>query len=222
MELKIKILDKKKLTHDVFQFRTQKPKGLEFTPGQATELAINTPELKDEGRPFTFTSLPEDDHLEFTIKIYPSRNGMTAKLPELGIGSEFVMRDVFGAIEYKEPGIFIAGGAGITPFISIFRMLERDGKIDKQKLLFANKTHKDIILRDELDELLGGRFINVLSKEDHPDYHYGFIDKDFIKENAYDRSAKYYVCGPPEMMDAVLESLKKLEIQEENIITEDF
>ena len=69
----VKILDLLSLTHDVKQFKVEKPEGYSFIPGQATEVAINKEGWKQEKRPFTFTSLPEDDHLEFVIKSYRDR-----------------------------------------------------------------------------------------------------------------------------------------------------
>ena len=108
----------------MLQIIIEKSAGFNFTPGQATEIAINKEKWQNEGRPFTFTSLPDDDHLEFTIKTYPERKGVTNELLTLKAGDELILRDIFGAIEYKGEGIFIAGGAGVTPFISIFRNLK--------------------------------------------------------------------------------------------------
>jgi len=65
----VKILSVEPVTHDVRRFKVEKPSGYKFIPGQATEVAVNKTEWKKERRPFTFTSLNEWDHLEFTIKI---------------------------------------------------------------------------------------------------------------------------------------------------------
>jgi ferredoxin-NADP reductase len=65
--------------------------------------------------------LPADDYLEFTIKMYDNPPASpTAKI--CTGGDEFEISDAWGAIEYKGEGVFIAGGAGVTPFISIFRI----------------------------------------------------------------------------------------------------
>src|ERR1700759_822767 len=113
MEIVVKLLETHQVTHNVKCFRFEKPEGYTFHPGQATELSVNQPEWRDEKRPFTFTSLEEDPYLEFTIKRYPDRRGVTDLLHRLHPGDEVILRDVWGAIEYKGPGIFIAGGAGI-------------------------------------------------------------------------------------------------------------
>src|SRR6185369_6085705 len=151
----VKILSLKPITHDVRQYKVEKPQGYHFIPGQATEVAINHPDWKNERRPFTFTSLNSWDHLEFTIKSYFDHKGVTNQLHELKEGDELILHDVWGAIQYKGEGTFIAGGAGVTPFIAIFRQLHQEGKIGHNQLLFSNKTSKDIILKEEFSAMLG-------------------------------------------------------------------
>ena len=76
----VKILSIENATHDVAHIITEKPKNLVFLPGQAVDVSINTPSWEDELRPFTFTSLPTDNHLEFFIKVYPEHKGVTAQI----------------------------------------------------------------------------------------------------------------------------------------------
>lgn len=96
----VKILNTGKVTHDVKRFQIEKPQGYTFIPGQATEVSINLPTLKNERRPFTFTSLNSAGYLEFTIKIYPEHKGITNELGKLNPGSELIIRDVWGDISY--------------------------------------------------------------------------------------------------------------------------
>jgi len=206
----IKILDIEPVTHDVKRFRVEKPKGYKFIPGQATEVSINTTALKDEQRPFTFTGLNTESYLEFTFKIYPSHKGITNELGKLKTGAELIIRDVWGAINYKGKGVFIAGGAGVTPFISIFRDLKTKNEVSGNILVFANKSKSDIILEKEFKKMLGDAFINILSDEDVKGYSHGMINEDFLKANINDFGKNFYVCGPPPMMDAVLKQLANL------------
>src|SRR6187551_1454787 len=118
MDHVVKILSVGKVTHDVRAFRITKPVGFTFQPGQATEVSVNKPGWQDEKRPFTFTSLNEWPYLEFTIKIYKDHAGVTNELGKLVAGDELILRDVWGTIQYNGEGYFIAGGAGITPFIA--------------------------------------------------------------------------------------------------------
>lgn len=216
----VKILSIDQVTHDVKRFRTEKPEGYSFIPGQATEVSVNTPDLKNEKRPFTFTCLNSESYLEFTIKIYPSHDGITNELGKLNRGAELIIRDVWGAISYKGKGVFIAGGAGITPFISIFRDLRTKNEIPGNILIFANKTKADIILESELNEMLGNAFINILSEEKDDNYSHGMISEDFLKNHLGDLNRKFYVCGPPPMMDAVLKMLANLGVGENSITLE--
>ena len=221
MQKTVKILDTQKVTHDVISFRIEKPENYSFEPGQATEVAINKSGWKEEKRPFTFTSLPEDDELEFTIKIYPDHQGVTNELQSVAKDDELLLHEVFGAITYKGHGIFIAGGAGITPFIAILRSLKKRGKLSGHTLLFANKTHSDIILEDEFRELLGDRFINVLSDEEKKGYAHGLITRDFIEEHSENEDHYFYVCGPPPMMEMVLQHLSEMGVDDKFIVKED-
>ena len=159
----VKIKSIENLTHDVLKIVTEKPVDLNFTPGQAAEISINKNAWREEKRPFTFTCLPEDNYLEFSIKTYPSHKGVTNELLQLKENDELILHDVFGAIAYKGEGVFIAGGAGVTPFISIFRFLRSKNMVADNKLLFANKKKIDIILKQEFENLLGKNFINILS-----------------------------------------------------------
>lgn len=218
----IKILSIEHATHDVLSIETEKPKNFKFVPGQATEIFLTKDGWENEGRPFTFTCLPEDDHLEFTIKTYPDRKGVTNELLHLKNGDELVINDIFGAIEYKGEGTFIAGGAGVTPFISILRDLKSKGKLGNNKLIFANKTKADIILKDELQHMLGDNFINILSRVDLKEYAFGKLTEDFINKNASSLNDYFYLCGPPSMMKAIEKQLEDLKVPKDKLVVEAF
>ena len=216
----VKILSVEPVTHNVKHFRLQKPGGYRFTPGQATELSINKPQWKNERRPFTFTSLNEWSYLEFTIKIYPDRKGVTDQLGQLKTGDELILHDVWGAIQYKGEGTFIAGGTGVTPFIAIFRQLQKDNKLGKNKLIFSNKTRKDIILKDEFTAMLGDNFINTLTQDDVPGYDHHRIDEKYLKEKIHDLDQQFYICGPDEMVQKVQDILKQIGAKQDLITVE--
>jgi len=118
------------VTHDVKRFIVKKPETFNFTPGQGVELVVEEDKWREEeGRPFTPTCLVEDEVLEFNIKRYPDHKGVTDKLHTLKPGDSLLMSAPFGTISYKGPGVFIAGGAGVTPFLAIFRQLAVEGSI---------------------------------------------------------------------------------------------
>lgn len=218
----VEITSLKFLIHNVLELITTKPKDYHFEPGQATDLALDKERWKDEKRPFTFTNLPSENHLQFNIKVYPSHDGVTEQLGKLKAGDEISIGEAYGAITYKGEGTFLAGGAGITPFIAILKSLDKENKLDNNSLLFANKTEKDIFLKDMFESLLGQRYLNILSEEKTNDHLYGHIDKAFIKNNIGDLSQNFYVCGPPKMIESITENLKEMGVDSERIITEDF
>ena len=209
-------------THDVLHIVVEKPDGMDFEPGQATEIFVNKSGWENEGRPFTFTSLPKDQDLEFMIKTYPSHKGVTNELLSLKAGDQLILNEVFGAIAYKGEGTFIAGGAGVTPFISIFRDLKAQGKLGDNKLIFANKTKGDIILEKEFQQMLGDNFINILSEESVDGMEHGQITEKFLKNRGLSYNKPFYICGPPPMVEAVEEQLSNLNVKKNHIVKEDW
>ncbi|KAA9040526.1 flavodoxin reductase [Ginsengibacter hankyongi] len=218
----VKILETEYVTHNVKRFNLSKPDSYKFKPGQATDIVINLPDWKEERRPFTFTSLNEWDHLEFTIKIYNDHNGVTNQLGKLHAGDELILHDVFGAINYKGEGTFIAGGAGVTPFIAIFRQLQKDEKLRNNKLIFSNRTTKDIILKDEFEKMLGKNFINTITNEKTEKYDNRKMDERYLSEKIKDLSQYFYICGPDAMIESIKEILLHLGADKNKIVIEEF
>lgn len=220
MQNKVKILLVEKETHNVKKFIIEKPKGFNFIPGQATDLVINDKKWIKEKRPFTFTSLNEDDVLEFTIKGYYERNGVTNKLHQLKAGDELIIEDPFGAIQYNGKGVFIAGGAGITPFIAIIKELTEKGKIKGNTLIFSNKKHEDIILERFFKDCLGENCIFTLTDEKKEGYENRRIDENFLKEKIKNFKQKFYICGPPKFVEDIKNILIKLGAKADTVVFE--
>ena len=218
----VKILKTEAVTHNVRRFTLEKPAGYKYIPGQATEISINKPEWKEERRPFTFTSLNEWEHLEFTIKIYNDNSGVTSQLGKLKAGDELLLHDVWGTINYHGEGTFIAGGAGVTPFIAILRQLHKDQKLGNNRLLFSNRTEKDIILKDEFERMLGKNFINTLTEEKNLRYDNSRIDETYLKGKINDLSQYFYVCGPDPMVEGIHRLGLGLGADKEKVVIEQF
>jgi glycine betaine catabolism B len=216
----VKILEISSVTHDVKYFRMEKPRGYQFTPGHATDLSINKPGFEKELRPFTFTALPSQPYLELTIKRYPSHHGITDRLHDLIAGDELIIRDSWGAIDYRGPGYFIAGGAGITPFIAILRNLSSEDKLAGNKLFFSNKTTADIIYRDELVRMMGMDAVFIISREPSEEFPERHIDASFINREVTDFQKQFYVCGPDPMVLEIADILKKAGASPEALVFE--
>ena len=216
----VKILKVEPVTHDVRRFTVEKPEGFRFEPGQATLVSINDPEWQKEKRPFTFTSLNEWPELEFTIKIYADHDGVTRRLGELEAGDELLIRSPWGTIQYKGPGWFIAGGAGVTPFIAILRQLQKDRQLAGNTLLFSNKTNRDIILRDEFEAMDGLACVFTVTDEPDPALESRRIDRRFLEEKIKDFGARFYVCGPEQLVEDIKGHLAALGATSDSVVFE--
>lgn len=216
----VKVLDAHFITHDVKRFMIEKPKDYSFIPGQATDVSINLPEWKDKLRPFTFTSLTEWEYLEFIIKIYKDHQGVTQMLERINEGGELILHAVFGAIQYKGPGVFLAAGAGITPFISIFRNLHSKKMLWGNQLIYSNKTSYDVILESELRKMLKDNFINVYTRERVIGFMGRRIDRNFLMDHINDFGQNFYVCGPDSFVKDISAILLELGATSESLVIE--
>jgi ferredoxin-NADP reductase len=215
----VKVLATEMLNHNVKHFITERPPGFSYTPGQAVFIEI--PEMKGEKRPFTFTGLLSAPRLEFTIKLYHDHNGVTDHLTDYDSGDTLTFGDPWGAIKYRGPGIFIAGGAGITPFLAILRNLYSSGKISSNTLWFSNKTDKDVFLEAELREMLGDGLRLLITRDPATQHEGARIDKEYVKAHAKTLDQCFYVCGPDKMVKELSAVLRDLGVAAENVITED-
>ncbi len=221
MEHELKLLMREFVTHDVMRFIFSRPDGFSFTPGQGVELAIDSPEWRDEGRPFTPTSLVDDEVIEFIIKSYPQHEGVTRELHRLQPGARLLMSEPFGTIQHRGAGTFIAGGAGITPFIAILRELARRQELDGHGLIFANKTPSDIICEKELRHYLGERCHFICTDDAFAGYEQRRIDKAYLDETIGDIEQQFYVCGPPAFMDSVTAALEEIGADSQALVFEE-
>lgn len=220
MNYSTRLLMSEFVTHDVKRFILEKPDGFSFKPGQGVELAIDDANWKDEGRPFTPTSRTDDGVIEFTIKQYPDHKGMTQALHELKPGAKLLMSDTFGTIEYKGPGVFIAGGAGVTPFIAILRDLQQKNAIDRQTLIFSNKTPADIINEKEFTHNLGDRCLLTCTQSSASGYDNSRIDKAYLQKHINNFDQHFYICGPDPFMEAITGALEELGAETDTLVFE--
>jgi ferredoxin-NADP reductase len=214
----LKVLETDYITHDVKRFVLEKPPGFSFKPGQAVNISINLPEWKNQLRPFTFTNLPDDDYLEFMIKIYRDRNGVTKKLESINAGDELILHDVFGVLQYKEDGVFISAGSGITPFLSIFRYLYKQKRARANLLIYSNKSSEDVIMEKSLHTMLRDNFIMVFTRQNVIGFVEKRIDRDFLIDNISNFKQHFYICGPEDFVMSIREILLSLGATTEHII----
>ncbi len=216
----VKVLKTGFITPNVKRFVVEKPKGYKFVSGQATDISVNESKFRKESRPFTIVSVNEADHLEFLVKFYPEHSGLMERLLKIKAEDELIVHEAFGTIRYKGPGLFIAGGTGITPFIAIFRQLELDDQLAGNTLLFGNRTAEDIIWKDELKEMMGVDCVNVLEISNDPERTTGFIGSKLLKQYKTGEKGYYYICGPDKFTIIIVKHLLNLGVKQSQIVFE--
>ncbi|MDG4648155.1 FAD-binding oxidoreductase [Roseibacterium sp. SDUM158017] len=206
------------VTHDTRRFRFDRPEGFEFEAGQATHLAMDRAGWREQDRPFTMVSDPGAEELDFIIKIYPDHDGVTARMDDLTPGDQVLADDPEGAITDHGPGTFLAAGAGITPFIPILDQRAKRGEIAGCRLIFSNRSARDIILREHWEEMEG---LDTVFPTDQPGDGMpdGPIDREFL-DGRLVPEGHVYLCGPGGFVDAMRDAARAIGVPDERIVTE--
>lgn len=233
LKYKYVVKEVKQITHDVVQIvaSPQKNAFINPRPGQFLEFQINK---FGETHPFTISFYNEENH---DISISPKSSGkFSAALTNLKPGDVVYLDGPYGVFTkqaYKDENqniVLIAGGIGITPFLRFFEHFKNNAfKYDEVVLVYGNKTPDDIAYKEMIDELLKfGNFkvVNILSVDTKGDQSFekGYITFEIIKKYL-DRphsNYKFFVCGPPIMMDKVIPDLKTNGIESKKIYSEKF
>lgn len=213
-------------TKDTFTLVLTPEKKFKFKAGQFCFLRINKNKIYAR-HPLTISSSPKNHDLHFTIK---KAGRFTETASELKKGEEIIVDGPFGNfVERKDTKdlVFIAGGVGITPFMSLIR-----SQLDKKKarnitLIYGSRTDDDIIFKEELDNISEDWFkkIYVLSQEKSSKIvcEKGYITKSTIEKHLDNISnVLFYICGPEAMKECVKEALIDLGVKKRDIIIEDF
>ena len=136
--------------------------------------------------------------------------GLIEDLGRVKAGDAVLISDPFDTVALKGPGVFIAGGTGVTPFIAVLRQLQVEGKLAGNALFHFNKTKVDAFLVDEFTAMLGRDFHGVLSQEDAPGFLHGAVNADFLRTHIHDFRQPFYTCGPEGFVLAVKNALVEL------------
>lgn len=217
---RVEIIKTEYVTPDVKRFVLSRPKGFKFKAGQGCMVSIDREGLRQEQRAFTFTNLPTARTLELIVKIYPGHNGVTQQMSLLRKGDALLLHEVFGTITYQGPGFFFAGGAGITPFLAIFRQLAKADKLKGNTLIYSNRTVQDVILDDELERLLGRNYLRIFTRQGVIGFRERRIDRDMLITLVQDFDQHFYLCGPPELVDDLHQMLIELGAKPESLVFE--
>jgi predicted ferric reductase len=205
----------------------------DYLPGQFHFVTLyRAAETHHEQHPFTISSSPAGrDGISSSIK---ASGDYTATIGTTTIGDRAALLGPFGRFSYalhpsERSLVFIAGGIGITPFMSMLRHMRDTGDMRDVLLLYGNRKEKDIAFRKELDEIAAKgvprlRVVHVLNQADDAwTGERGHITDKLIRKECESLEGRvFYLCGPPVMMMALVKSLKKAGVKRANIRYERF
>lgn len=183
-------------------------------PGQFAFFSMKLPGKKRQEHPFSISSSPDDKYWTITTK---TMGDFTSEIHRLKPGDSVQVQGPLGRMQIKEasrPLVMIAGGIGITPFLSYVR---KKGLKDAT-LFWSLRKEEDLFFKDELYHMEGLKFIPLLSNQGNR------LTADTLMENLqgpppdYD----YYICGPHRLMKGARRYLRSLGVKRKHIISEDF
>lgn len=223
---KFKLIEKVQENHNVIKFRFELPtpsSSLGLPIGQHVSLLGVDAEGKEFSRAYTPTTLDSDKGIfDLVIKIYPD-GAMSQYVAKFNVGDEASFKGPKGKFRYKVNEVrafgMIAGGTGITPMFQVARaILENPNDWTQIKLIFANVTEDDILLKKELDEMQRKhpQQFSVYYVLNKPPENWsggvGHVSKDMIVEHLPPPAddIKILRCGPPPMNKAMAAHLEEL------------
>ena len=205
---------------DTLTLRFERPEGYEFAPGQYFVLGIETAD-GEQSKPFSHASAPHADYLEMTTRVSGSSFKSALAEAEPGKMRARVRGPVgrFGlqADDLGTP-VFLAGGVGITPTMSILRNAQHTGCELGASLLYGNATERCIPYRDEIDAL-DSRLVRTSLIVERPEPGWkglsGLITPQTVRGCVADITRHcYYVTGPPVMVEAMSSVLDQLGVEQ--------
>ena len=194
----VKILALENIAPTIKRFVVEKPLGFSFIPGHSVMIAL--PNAPHEKNSYSFTSTNVDSYLEFIIKRYPALGSFTQKLHALKPGDSLLLAEMFGSTRYQGQGMFIAGGQGITPFLSMLRTLKQEHALAGNTLIHSVQTHADLVCEAELREMLGNSFFITLTREAREGYLHGRLTHEMLSSFKIPATKNFTILGPDEFV----------------------
>ena len=176
-------------------------------------------------RPYSIVSTPKDA-LENKLVLGIENCGFMSSYlcNESKIGDHFMMLEPAGEFHFetlrdKKDIVCIAGGSGITPFMSLANAKVQGIEDYNMTLFYGARDLKHLAYKEELDELSkkGIKVIYVLSEEKQDNMEYGFINKELIKKYVDPHSSTFFLCGPQAMYNFVIPEIKTFNLEVKDI-----
>lgn len=223
------------LTHDIRRLVLKLPDPLVFNAGQYMDIQI--PGGDGEHRSFSMANTPgRPDRLEFMIKLYEGGHfsGLLAESANgngIKVGDALTCKGPYGVFTLRDSSprrlVFIAGGAGMAPIISLLRSMEEKGTQRPATFYYGARTAQDLFVLDELERLASVlpdmTFVPALSDSAEGwDGEQGLITDVVDRMEADLTEVDAYLCGPPPMVDAAIALLERRGCPESRIYFDKF
>jgi len=220
-----KIIDKKEIATGTLQVTFSASGPFTFSPGQYTSVNI-----ANSKKHFSIVNSPDEKGI-ITIATRLRDSDFKNSLQKLAIGAQIELGFIYGSFVLPEntskPLVFIAGGIGITPYISMLRYVTEQKLPYKITLLYSNRDQSSAVYIEELQNFKFqiSNFKLILTMTEDPAWpgEKRKIDAGFIKEYfpALNENL-YFVVGPPPMVEAVQKALLEAGVDISNINIENF
>ncbi len=232
----VKLLGHRLVAENTMAFRFERPAGFNFKAGQAVEITLTDPPTTDARgtrRAFSLVNAPYENELIVATRMRDS--AFKRELKAAACGTRVQLEGPFGSLTLHNnrarPAVFIAGGIGITPFMSMLRQAAKDALDQRLLLIYSNRRPEDAAFLSELGQLeqQNRNFqlvatMSGMSKSKHAwDGERGQINEALLKRWVNHLPAPiYYAAGPPSMTHAIREMLNRTGIDDDDIRSEDF
>ena len=217
-------------------FHFARPEGFEFRPGQTIDVTLlDPPETDAEGntRTFSIASAPSDHHLMITTRMRDSafKRVLGKASPGLEVKIEGPSGDFVLPRKIERPAVFLAGGIGITPFLSMVRHSAHEKTGHQLYLFYSNRHPEDAAFLDLLTETADHNphvhLIATMTEMDRSRREWngqtGHIDKEMLTRHLPSLAGPiFYVAGPPQMVTALRNMLVAAQVDEDDIRAEEF
>jgi len=222
------VVSKDRVTHDMVHLvlRLIEPDEVKFFPGQYMDITVPG---TDQVRSFSMANTSSRDGLlEFVIKVYP--DGLFSEFldQQLAVGDRLELSGPFGVFTLRDSDadlVFVGGGAGMAPILSLLRSMADRGIDRKATFFYGARGQRDLCFEEELraiaEKLPNFTYVPALSDEDWAGEN-GLITDVVKRLTGTLARAHAYVCGPPPMVEAALPLLETLGVEGKRVYYDKF
>jgi len=217
-------------------FHFAKPAGFTFKPGQSMNVSLIDPpetDAKGNNRTFSIVSAPHENELAIATRMRDTAYKRVLK--SMAAAGRVGLRGPAGLFTLDpadaRPAVFLAGGIGVTPFVSMLRDAAHSAQARDLWLFYSNRRPEDAAFLDELMALPSRNarlhFVGTMVEMDKSSRPWsgekGFLDRAMLERHLKGLAAYvYYIAGPPGLVEAMQKMLVAAGVAEDAIHTDEF